>query len=210
MSSSNASLRGLYVITDRSLMPGDKMLPAVSAAIHGGARLVQYRDKLSNRPSREQQARGLLQICHDYEVPLIINDDVELAAVIGADGVHLGDEDMRLDEARVRLGPRMIIGVSCHDSLEKAVSAVHAGADYVAFGSFFSSPSKPQAVRAPLSLLESACLTVNVPICAIGGITPENGAALVKAGAHMLAVISGIFAQTDIAAEARRYARLFI
>jgi len=209
MSSSNASLRGLYVITDSGLTPGDKMLPAVSAAIHGGARLVQYRDKSSDRPSREQQARGLLQLCHDHEVPLIINDDVELAAVIGADGIHLGDEDMRLDEARVRLGPRMIIGVSCHDSLERAVSAVHAGADYVAFGSFFSSPSKPQAVRAPLSLLESARLTVNVPICAIGGITPENGAALVKAGAHMLAVISGIFAQTDFASAARRYERLF-
>lgn len=209
MSSTNDNLRGLYVITGSNLTPGEKMLPAVSAAIQGGARLVQYRDKSSDRTGRELQARGLLRLCHDHEVPLIINDDVELAAVIGADGVHLGDADMALDEARVRLGPRVIIGVSCHASLERALRAVQAGADYVAFGSFFASPSKPGAVRAPLSLLESARHTVNVPICAIGGITPDNGAALVKAGAHMLAVISGVFAQPDIAATARRYAQLF-
>ncbi len=209
MNSSDIGLYGLYAITDTRLTPGDEMLPAVAAAIHGGARLVQYRDKSSDRPSREQQARGLLRLCHEHEVPLVINDDVELAAVIGADGVHLGDADMALDEARVRLGPRVIIGVSCHDSLELGVRAAQAGADYVAFGSFFASPTKPQAVRAPLSLLESARYTLNVPICAIGGITPENGALLVKAGAHMLAVISGIFAQPDIAATALRYARLF-
>jgi len=209
MSSTSASLRGLYVITDDRLTPGGKLLPAVSAAIHGGARLVQCRNKSTDQPSRERQARDLLQLCHDHEVSLIINDDVELAAAIGADGVHLGEEDMALDEARVRLGPRAIIGVSCYDSLERAVRAAHAGADYVAFGSFFASPSKPNAVRAPLSLLESARLTVNVPICAIGGITPANGATLIKAGAHMLAVISGIFAQSDFAAAARRYAQLF-
>jgi thiamine-phosphate pyrophosphorylase len=209
MSSSNNSLRGLYVITDSRLTPGDQMLPSVSAAIHGGACLVQYRDKSSDRPSRERQARGLLRLCQDHEVPLIINDDVELAAAIGAGGVHLGKDDMALDEARVRLGPRAIIGVSCHDSLEQAVRAAHAGADYVAFGSFFASPTKPRAVRAPLSLLESAHRALNVPICAIGGITPDNGAVLVTAGAHMLAVISGIFAQRDIAAAARRYAQLF-
>jgi thiamine-phosphate pyrophosphorylase len=210
MSSSNNNLHGLYVITDSSLTPGDQMLPAVSSAIHGGACLVQYRNKSSDRPSREQQARGLLRLCQDHEVPLIINDDVELAAAIGAGGVHLGEADMALDEARMCLGPRAIIGVSCHDSLEQALRAVRAGADYVAFGSFFASPTKPQAVRAPLSLLETAGHAVNVPICAIGGITPENGAALVKAGAHMLAVISGIFAQRDIAAAARRYAQLFV
>jgi len=209
MSSPGNTLRGLYAITDSRLTPGEKMLPAVSAAIRGGARLVQYRNKSPDRPYHERQARNLLQICHDHDVPLIINDDVELAAAIGADGVHLGHEDMALDEARVQLGPRAIIGVSCYDSLEQAVGAVHAGADYVAFGSFFPSPSKPGAVRAPLSLLETARHSVSVPICAIGGITPENGAALVEAGARMLAVISGIFAQQDFAAAARNYARLF-
>ncbi|MGA9856123.1 MAG: thiamine phosphate synthase [Gammaproteobacteria bacterium] len=209
MTSSSTSFCGLYVITDDRFTPGEKLLPAVSAAIQGGARLVQYRNKSPGQTSREQQARGLLQLCHDHEVPLIINDDVGLAAAIGADGVHLGEEDMALEEARVRLGPRAIIGISCHDSLDLAIRAAHAGADYVAFGSFFASPTKPQAVRAPVSLLESARQTVNVPICAIGGITPENGAGLVKAGAHMLAVISGIFAQPDIAAAARRYAQLF-
>jgi thiamine-phosphate pyrophosphorylase len=209
MSSSSAGLRGLYVITDDKLIPGDKLLSAVSAAIQGGARLVQYRNKSWDPSARAHQARGLLQLCRQHELPLIINDDVELAAVIGADGVHLGDQDLPLDEARVRLGPHAIIGVSCHDSLESAVRAEQAGADYVAFGSFFASPSKPNAVRAPLSVLEAARRTVNVPICAIGGIRPDNGAALVKAGAHMLAVISGIFAQPDFAAAARRYAQLF-
>jgi len=206
MSPAGESLRGLYAITDSLLTPGEQLLAAVESAIRGGARLVQYRDK---SPGRECQAGALLQLCHAHDVPLIINDNVELAIAIGADGVHLGHQDMALDEARVQLGPRAVIGISCHDSLEQAVRAVHAGADYVAFGSFFYSPSKPGAVRAPLSLLESARHTLNVPICAIGGITPDNGAALVKAGAHMLAVISGIFAQKDFVAAARRYAQLF-
>jgi thiamine-phosphate pyrophosphorylase len=209
MNSPGNSLHGLYAITDCNLTPGETMLPAVSAAIHGGARLVQYRNKSSDRTTRTYQARGLLQLCHDHEVPLIINDDASLAADIGADGLHLGREDMPLDEARSLLGPRAIIGVSCYDSLELAVRAAHIGADYVAFGSFFDSPSKPHATRAHPRLLESARHSLTVPICAIGGITPDNGAVLIEAGAHMLAVISGIFAQQDFAAAAAQYARLF-
>ncbi|MGA9853492.1 MAG: thiamine phosphate synthase [Gammaproteobacteria bacterium] len=209
MSAHNWSLRGLYAVTDGGLTPSQKLLPAVTASIRGGARLVQYRDKSPDTPRREREARALLAVCHDHEVPLIINDDVDLVARIGADGVHLGHEDAPLDQARVQLGPRAIIGVSCYDSLERAVAAVHVGADYVAFGSFFLSPTKPEAVPAPLSLLKDARRRLNVSVCAIGGITPENGAALVTAGADMLAVISGIFAQTDFEAAARRYAQLF-
>lgn len=207
--STASSLRGLYAVSDSQLTPGDDMLPAVLSAIRGGARLVQYRDKSSDRAVREQLAHHLLQLCHEHDVPLIINDDVELAIAIKADGAHLGNQDMAVDEARARMGPHAIIGASCHDSLELAVHAVRSGADYVAFGSFFASPTKPQAVRAPVSLLQSARTTLSVPICAIGGITPANGFELIKAGAHMLAVISGIFAQPDITAAAHRYALLF-
>ncbi len=209
MTAHTQSLRGLYAVTDSSLTADGKLLTAVEGAIRGGARLLQYRDKSPDQPRRETEARALLQLCHNHNVMLVINDDVALAASIGADGVHLGKEDAALHEARVTLGPRSIIGVSCYASLERAVAAAHAGADYVAFGSFFPSPSKPYATPAPISLLEAARQQLNVPVCAIGGITPDNGGALVRAGADMLAVISGIFAQADMEAAARRYARLF-
>ncbi|MGH8362672.1 MAG: thiamine phosphate synthase [Gammaproteobacteria bacterium] len=202
-------LHGLYAITDSGAAPATPLAEAAAAAIRGGARLVQYRDKSGDAARRLREAQALLAVCREYEVPLIINDDVDLAVEIGADGVHLGREDAPLDEARVRAGPRAILGVSCYDSLERAFAAEQAGADYVAFGSFFASPSKPQAVRAPLELLYVARQRLNVPCCAIGGITPENGAALVAAGADMLAVIRGLFASADIESAARRYARLF-
>ena len=209
MSAHTQSLRGLYAITDSLLIPGGQLLPAVASVIRGGARLVQYRSKSPGPSHRAGEARALLQLCHDHNVALIINDDVKLAASIGADGVHLGHQDAALDEARVQMGPRAIIGVSCYDSLERAMTAVHAGADYVAFGSFFPSSTKPEAVPAPLSLLEHARQRLNVPLCAIGGITAANGGILVSAGADMLAVISGIFAQADFEGAARHYARLF-
>ena len=209
MNIASRRLHGLYAVTDGSLTPAVPLAEAVAAAIRGGVRLVQYRDKTAEVVRREREAEALLRLCRQHEIPLIINDDVELAARLGADGVHLGREDAPLDEARVRLGPRAIIGVSCYASLKFAVAAQQAGADYVAFGSFHPSPSKPQAVRAPLALLAEARQRLNVPICAIGGITPENGAALVAAGAEMLAVISGLFAHTDIEAAARKYVRLF-
>jgi thiamine-phosphate pyrophosphorylase len=209
MNTPSRSLHGLYAITDPTLTAGERLLLAVQDAIRGGARLVQYRDKTREHARRECEARALLQLCREHEVLLIINDDVALAAAVGADGVHLGQDDEALEEARVQLGPRAVIGVSCYDSLHRAVAAAQAGADYVAFGSFFSSPSKPQAVSAPFSLLSEARQRINVPICAIGGITPDNGAALIVAGADMLAVISGLFAQADIEVAARRYVRLF-
>lgn len=202
-------LRGLYVITDRELIPSVRLLQAVSAAIHGGARLVQYRDKSADHSRRLQETQALLEVCREQEIPLIINDDVALAAEIAADGVHVGDEDAPLEEARVTLGPHAIIGVSCYASLDRALQAERAGADYVAFSSPFHSPTKPESEPAPLALLATAHARLSIPICVIGGIRPENGGALLAAGAEMLAVISGVFAQTDIEAAARRYARLF-
>jgi thiamine-phosphate pyrophosphorylase len=209
MTAPGKSLCGLYALTDTRLTPGDRLLPAVDAAIRGGARLLQYRDKSRDSVRREQEARSLLELCHERGVPLLINDDVALAARIGADGVHLGRDDAGAAEARVTLGPRAIIGVSCYGSLDAAVHAAHAGADYVAFGSFFASGSKPDAVRAPLSLLTEARRTLSIPLCAIGGITPANGAALVAAGADMLAVIQGLFGAADITKTAQAYADLF-
>ncbi|HEX5339317.1 MAG TPA: thiamine phosphate synthase [Gammaproteobacteria bacterium] len=203
------TLQGLYALTDASLLHGDSLLPGVEAAIRGGAKLVQYRDKSDDAARREREARALLALCHEHGIPLIINDDVALAARIGADGVHLGRDDPPLEQARVQLGPHALIGVSCYDSLQRATEAAHTGADYVAFGSFFASPSKPDAVLAPQALLEAARRQLSIPVCAIGGITPDNGAALVHAGADMLAVISGVFATTDIEQAARRYAQLF-
>ena len=202
-------LKGLYAITDGSLTPGPALVPAVEAAIRGGARLVQYRDKSADAARRRQEAAALAVLCRGHGVTFIVNDDVELALDCGADGVHLGREDAALASARVRLGPRTLIGVSCYDSLEAAVSAAHGGADYIAFGSFYASGTKPGAVRAPLELLTEARRALSIPVCAIGGITPENGVRLVNAGADMLAVIRGLFAAPDVAKAARAYAALF-
>lgn len=202
-------LRGLYAITDSTLTPGPILVTAVEAAIRGGARLVQYRDKSVDTERRRREASALAALCRGHGVSFIVNDDVELALDCGADGVHLGREDVALAAARVRLGPRALIGVSCYDSLEAAVAAAHGGADYVAFGSFYASGSKPGAVRAPLELLTQAGRALSIPVCAIGGITPENGAALVAAGADMLAVIRGLFAAADVTKAAQGYAALF-
>lgn len=209
MTALGGALFGLYAITDPALTPGGRLLTALEAAIRGGARLVQYRDKSADRERRRREAEGLLELCRGHGVPLIINDDLELAAALGADGVHLGRDDVPLDAARVALGPHALIGVSCYDSLPRAVAAAHAGADYVAFGSFYPSLTKPGAVRAPVELLAQARRELSVPLCAIGGITPANGGALLAAGADMLAVIHGLFAVRDITAAAGAYAGLF-
>lgn len=208
------TLRGLYAITDSALCAtGPGLEVAVTAALRGGAVMIQYRDKGTDNNSdptrRAREASMLLQLCRSRRVPLIINDDIELARAIGADGVHLGTEDAALRVARSQLGADAIIGISCYDSLELARKAERAGADYVAFGAFFDSPTKPATVRAPLALLREARDNLRLPIVAIGGITPDNGAALVTAGARFLAVISGIFAGPDPEQAARRYRRLF-
>jgi thiamine-phosphate pyrophosphorylase len=200
-------LSGLYAITDGAGLP--TLAAAVESAIRGGVRLIQYREKSMHRDRRLGEARALLELCRGHGISLIINDDVALAAEIGADGVHLGRDDGRVEDARVQLGPRAVIGVSCYDSLERAVQAAHEGADYVAFGSFFASGSKPTAVRAPVTLLSEARRRLDIPLCAIGGITPQNGADLVAAGADMLAVIRGLFGAADVNATAKAYSKLF-
>jgi len=205
----SSQLRGLYVITeDRRLGPG-QLVAAVEAALRGDARVVQYRDKSADHQRRLDEARALKALCDRYRVPLLINDDLELASDCGAAGVHLGRDDPDVPSARARLPAGSLIGVSCYNRFELAEQAVMQGADYVAFGSFFPSPTKPRAVRAEPDLLRRARRELAVPAVAIGGISPENGAALVQAGADMLAVISAVFAAPDIEAAARAFASCF-
>jgi thiamine-phosphate pyrophosphorylase len=182
---------GLYAITQTDHKTIDMIIEEVAEAIRGGAAVVQYRDK--NPIDAVLLARELVKLCHRRDVPLIINDDVELAVQTGADGVHLGKEDGRIIEARKRLGADAIIGVSCYDSVARAIEAEREGATYAAFGRFFPSSSKPLAAPAQIETLRQARRALRIPIVAIGGILPDNGAPLLEAGADVLAVIGGIF-----------------
>jgi thiamine-phosphate pyrophosphorylase len=209
MPSGKPRIAGLYAIADSSYLATEQFVPAVRAALDGGARVIQYRDKTSDARQREAIARALNALCREHAVPLLINDDVQLAKVVAAAGVHLGRDDPDIGAARAALGPAALVGVSCYNELARARAAHAAGADYVAFGRFFASRTKPQAVPAAPKLLRTARATLRIPIVAIGGITPENGASLIAAGADALAVIEGVFHQPDIRAAAERYARLF-
>ena len=200
---------GLYAIADTQYLDDEQLLPAVGEAIAGGARIIQYRDKSHDLPARLGQAKKIAALCRQHGVLFIVNDDVDLAKQAGADGVHLGRKDASLTRGREQLGHGTIIGVSCYNELARAVRAQTEGADYVAFGSFFPSRTKPQAVRAGLELLCEAKQKLHIPVVAIGGITPENGAHLLAAGADALAVIEGVFGQADVRAAAERYTRLF-
>jgi thiamine-phosphate pyrophosphorylase len=198
--------RGLYAITQTDNKSGDTIINDVISAIKGGAVIVQYRDK--NPLDAVFLASELVKICHQHQVPLIINDDVELAARVGADGVHIGKEDGAIAQARKRLGADAIIGVSCYNFVEQALDAQNQGATYVAFGRFFPSTSKPLAAPAHIETLRQAKLLLTLPIVAIGGILPENGAPLLAAGADFLAVIGGLF-ESQPEQSARAYQALF-
>lgn len=197
------NIRGLYAITPE-LADGGLLLRKVGEAIKGGIALLQYRRKTGRSLA---EACALADLCRRGGVTFIVNDDLELALASGADGVHFGRDDGALAQARARLGAR-VLGASCYDSLTAARAAVAAGADYVAFGSVFPSPTKPSAVRAPLALFGQA-KPLGVPLVAIGGITLENAPQLLRAGADALAVISDLFDAPDIAARARAYGMLF-
>jgi len=204
----SSRLRGLYAVTPE--MPDTAELAArVRAVLAGGACLLQYRSKNADAALRRRQAGALLQLCREHDVPLIINDDAGLAAELGADGVHVGRDDADLGAARRLLGGARILGASCYNDLDRAIAAVARGANYVAFGAAFPSPTKPGAVRAPLSLYAAARSRLELPIAAIGGITVDNAPQLIAAGVDLLAVISDLFEATDVAARAAAYARLF-
>jgi len=190
-------LRGLYAITPE----GPDVIDKVRQALEGGIALLQYRRKQRDL----QEAREVAALARRHGVPLIVNDDVELALALGAQGVHLGRDDGDLGAARRRL-PGRILGASCYNDAELARRAIGAGADYVAFGSVFASPTKPAAVRAPLGLF---AIGLEVPLCAIGGITVDNASQVLAAGADLIAVVSDLFDAPDIAARAAQYRRLF-
>lgn len=203
-----AAVRGLYAVTP-DVTDTRELEAKVEAALLGGAALVQYRNKTADARLRSLQAGALLALCRAHGVPLIVNDHVELATALDLDGLHLGKEDGLLPQARAQLGADKLLGASCYDRLDSAIAAVHAGADYVAFGSFFPSTVKPGAVRAPLALLRNARRELSVPIVAIGGITLDNAAQLIAAGADAVAVISALFSAPDIRAVAERFKIIF-
>ncbi len=205
------ALRGLYAVT-----PDDPLLPRLSAlvrtALEGGVRLVQYRNKTAPAPLRRAQAAELLRICRAFGARLIINDDVWLAIEIGADGAHVGRDDApggSLQAAREALGPHRLLGVSCYNQIALGEAAAAAGADYLAFGSVFDSPTKPAAVRAPLELLGEARRRFGLPVAAIGGIRLDNAPQAVAAGADLLAVITDLFDAMNIKARAEAYQTLW-
>lgn len=212
------ALRGLYAITPTALCADPpRLLAAVDAALRGGARLIQYRDKSDDAGRRLASARALLPLCNRHGARLIINDDVGLAVASGAHGVHLGLDDCPLAEARSRLGPGAIIGVTCANSLARAQAASEGGADYLAFGAFYPSRTKPHAAPATLELLREARIRTSLPLCAIGGITAGNAAVLIEAGADLIAAVESVFGgesggasgDHNICAAARACAQLF-
>lgn len=202
-------LSGLYAVTDASVTDPDKMFQNVEQALLGGARCIQFRDKSDNHEQRLQTSIVLRELTRRLNALFFINDDVDLAKEVSADGVHLGQDDTDLGKAREQLGQHSLIGISCYNRYELAEEAAKQGADYVAFGSFFSSSTKPDAVKADIQLLHRAKQQLGIPVVAIGGITVNNGLSLIEAGADMLAVVDGIFGQTDITAATRQFCSLF-
>jgi thiamine-phosphate pyrophosphorylase len=196
----------LYAITDSQLMPHEKLFSGVEAALKGGCKWIQYRDKSNNTEKRLHDAKKLLTLCNQYHANLIINDDVQLAKTIGAQGIHLGQKDGDVKAARALLGDAAIIGVTCHDSLALAEKALVDGASYIAFGRFFSSTTKPDARPAPLQLLRDARAQFpQAMIVAIGGITTENARSVLDAGADIIAVCHDVFSAKHIAAQAKLF-----
>lgn len=199
----------LYAITDSILMPGDRLYSSVEATLKAGCQWIQYREKSQDASKRLTEATRLLQICNRYSSSLIINDDVSLAKKIKAHGVHLGQSDGDVLQARKLLGNDAIIGVTCHNSLDLARQAIDDGASYIAFGRFFSSNTKPDAQAASLDLLINARKEFpNTKIVAIGGITPENARMMLNAGADKIAVCHALFSVEDIEAQTKKFIKL--
>ena len=204
----NKPVSGLYAITPE-LADTIALAGKVEAALRGGARVIQYRSKLTKVALRRAQAAEIARLCRTWNALFIVNDSVELAREVDADGVHLGKDDGDFGVARAMLGRGKLIGVSCYNELGRARAAVSRGADYVAFGSYFPSATKPLAPRADTELLRIAASEIALPVIAIGGINVDNAAQLIAAGADAVAVVSALFDAPDIEAQARLFARLF-
>ncbi len=206
------NISGLYALTP-DLADTEKLCHLVEASLLGGASAIQYRNKSASHELRIKQACALLKLCRQHNVPLIINDDIELCLAINADGVHLGEKDIgkygNLAEARVRLGGDKILGASCYNRFELAQAAQVNGADYVAFGACFASGTKPNAVKTSLELISQAQRELNMPIVAIGGITLDNAELVISAGADCVAVIDALFSSNNVQSSAQQFSQLF-
>jgi thiamine-phosphate pyrophosphorylase len=200
-------IQGLYAVTP-DIENTDLLLEKVTLVLQGGARVLQYRNKLADASLREDQASALLPICRQYHAPLIINDDVALCQFLDADGVHLGGADGDIAAARQLLGAHKIIGASCYNRLDLAEQAAAQGASYIAFGACFASSTKPHAPVAPLDLFTQA-KHLGLPIVAIGGVTLENARLVIQSGADAVAVINALFASSDVTATASEFNQLF-
>ena len=203
------TLKGLYAITDENLIAEDKFEQTIELALLGGVRIVQYRDKSGNEEKRLQQASALRSLCDRYNAVLIINDDVTLAHRVKANGVHLGKNDDSISQARQILGDKSIIGISCYNDIDLAITAENNSADYVAFGAMFSSSTKPDAKNADLGMISEAKQKLNIPVCTIGGITESNIKQLIDHGTDMAAVINHLFSADDIKLTASRLNQSF-
>ena len=201
-------IKGLYAITP-DMADTDLLLQKVQAALQGGINILQYRNKLANHKLQTQQARVLLPLCRQYNVPLIINDSVKLCLTLDADGIHLGADDGNLAEVRARIGKDKILGASCYNSFDLALAAQQAGASYVAFGACFASSTKPNAPVAGLELFTRAKTELNIPTVAIGGITLQNAPSVIQAGADAIAVINAIFNANDVKLSTKQFSQLF-
>jgi len=200
---------GLYVLTDCENHSWNELLEKTETILNTGIALLQYRNKKDNADVRLEQAEKLQHICRHYNVPLIINDDMDLVKKINAEGIHLGNEDLPCAAARKQFGAEYIIGISCYNSLASAIKSEHDGADYVAFGSFYPSKTKPGAVSADPELLQSAREHITLPVVAIGGITPENALPLLKAGADILAVSRALYNSENPGYQVCKFNQLF-
>ena len=201
-------IKGLYAITP-DIADTNLLLQKVEAALQGGINLLQYRNKTANHKLQTQQARAILPLCRQYNVPLIINDSVKLCLTLDADGVHLGANDGNLEEVRARIGKDKILGASCYNRFDLALSAQQAGASYVAFGACFASETKPNAPVAGLDLFVKAKNELNIPAVAIGGITLQNAPSVIHAGAKAIAVINAIFNANDVKLSSQQFSLLF-
>jgi len=201
-------IKGLYAITP-DMADLNSLIQKTQSAIEGGAFMVQYRSKIHDRAVKMQQCAAILRLCREYDVPCIVNDDVEMCHILEADGVHLGEKDDNIAEVRRILGEDAIIGSSCYDQLNRAKQAQKEGASYVAFGAVFPTPTKPNAPRATLELLREAKSQIHIPIVAIGGITVNNAHDVIEAGVDAIAVITSLFEAKTIKETAETFLKMF-
>lgn len=201
-------ISGLYAITPDEA-DTDLLLAKVVAALQGGISVLQYRNKQANLKLQTRQAGAILQLCRQYQVPFIINDSVELCLILDADGVHIGADDGNIAEAHAKLGADKMLGASCYNRFDLALSAQQAGASYVAFGACFSSSTKPHAPVATLDLFKQAKAQLHIPSVAIGGITLINAPSVIQAGVDSIAVINAIFNADDVKLTTQQFAQLF-